>query len=114
MQHTSVDVPHFDASEWTFLRGALSTVDRPYHFVDFFHHNIGTSHVVHHLFSRLPHYHAAEATEALKRVLGSYYQYDPTPVFQAFWREYPKCRFVAPVAGAGGNGLLWFRPSFKK
>merc|ERR1719198_1624064 len=28
MQHTHPDVPHFDSDEWTWLRGAISTIDR--------------------------------------------------------------------------------------
>jgi len=28
MQHTHADVPHFEGSDWTWLRGALSTIDR--------------------------------------------------------------------------------------
>ena len=30
LQHTDVDVPHLDASEWTWERGAFLTIDRPY------------------------------------------------------------------------------------
>ena len=28
LQHTHPDVPHFDDEHWTWLRGALSTIDR--------------------------------------------------------------------------------------
>jgi omega-3 fatty acid desaturase (delta-15 desaturase) len=37
------------------------------------HHDIGT-HVIHHLFPQIPHYHLIEATEAAKPVLGKYYK----------------------------------------
>merc|ERR1711924_47819 len=30
LQHTSPEVPHFGDDEWTWVRGALCTIDRPY------------------------------------------------------------------------------------
>lgn len=50
LQHTEVDVPHFDAANWNFIKGALHTIDRPYGKVlDFLHHRIGSTHVAHHV-----------------------------------------------------------------
>lgn len=53
LQHTDVDVPHLGERtkvEWSWQRGAFLTVDRPYGIVlDFLHHEIGSTHVVHHL-----------------------------------------------------------------
>lgn len=50
LQHTEVDVPHMDAENWNFIKGALHTVDRPYGKVlDFLHHRIGSTHVAHHV-----------------------------------------------------------------
>ncbi|KAF4449234.1 Fatty acid desaturase, type 1 [Fusarium austroafricanum] len=70
LHHTHESVPHFKASKWTFVDGALSTVDRDFGFIGrFFFHGIIEFHVVHHLFSRIPFYHAEEATEAIKNVL---------------------------------------------
>ena len=31
LQHTDIDLPHFGEDEWTWIRGALCTIDRPYH-----------------------------------------------------------------------------------
>ncbi len=45
------------------MRGGLSTIDRDYGLFNKVHHDIGT-HVVHHLFPQIPHYHLTEATEA--------------------------------------------------
>lgn len=50
LQHTEVDVPHFDAENWNFIKGALHTVDRPYgKLLDWLHHRIGSTHVAHHV-----------------------------------------------------------------
>merc|ERR1711991_446794 len=48
MQHTDQRIPHYEPDEWNFVRGALCTIDRPYHAFDFFHHEIGTSHAERH------------------------------------------------------------------
>ena len=48
--------------EWSYFRGGLSTIDRDYGIFNKIHHDIGT-HVVHHLFPQMPHYHLTEATE---------------------------------------------------
>jgi len=52
------------------------------------------THVCHHLFSKMPFYHAIEATEHIKRVMGPYYKYDPTPIPQAVYRAYHCCQFI--------------------
>ncbi|RRT82488.1 hypothetical protein B296_00007149 [Ensete ventricosum] len=86
--------------EWSYLRGGLTTLDRDYGWLNNIHHDIGT-HVVHHLFPQIPHYHLVEAvsttyfllrftwiysmeflielplsyqTEAAKPVVGKYYR----------------------------------------
>ena len=42
LQHTDVDVPHLSADEFTYMRGAFLTIDRPYGPIfDWFHHKIG-------------------------------------------------------------------------
>ena len=88
-----------DAS-FSWLRGALSTVDRPYPWlVDELHHHIGTTHVLHHLFSHLPHYHAQEASVAIQSVLGDAYRFDPTPIYQAACECARDCIFVERLEG---------------
>ncbi|EPS59167.1 chloroplast omega-3 fatty acid desaturase, partial [Genlisea aurea] len=66
-------LPWYRGKEWSYLRGGLTTLDRDYGWINNIHHDIGT-HVIHHLFPQIPHYHLIEATKAAKRVLGKYYR----------------------------------------
>ncbi|KAF2291653.1 hypothetical protein GH714_027879 [Hevea brasiliensis] len=66
-------LPWYRGKEWSYLRGGLTTVDRDYGWINNIHHDIGT-HVIHHLFPQIPHYHLVEATKAAKPVLGKYYR----------------------------------------
>ncbi|KAK0606065.1 hypothetical protein LWI29_033819 [Acer saccharum] len=66
-------LPWYRGKEWSYLRGGLTTVDRDYGWFNNIHHDIGT-HVIHHLFPQIPHYHLVEATRAAKPVLGKYYR----------------------------------------
>ncbi|GKV26187.1 hypothetical protein SLEP1_g35532 [Rubroshorea leprosula] len=66
-------LPWYRGKEWSYLRGALTTVDCDYGLFNKIHHDIGT-HVIHHIFPEIPHYHLVEATEAAKAVLGKYYR----------------------------------------
>ncbi|PON85468.1 Fatty acid desaturase [Trema orientale] len=66
-------LPWYRGKEWSYLRGGLTTVDRDYGIFNNIHHDIGT-HVIHHLFPQIPHYHLVEATKAAKPMLGKYYR----------------------------------------
>lgn len=100
LQHTHEAVPHLGGASYNWLRGALSTVDRPYPaLIDHLHHHIGTTHVLHHLNSRIPHYHAPEATKHLRRVLGPLYRYDSRGIVEAMWTAAKSCHFVDGVEG---------------
>ncbi|OLP18120.1 fatty acid desaturase [Leptolyngbya sp. 'hensonii'] len=94
LHHTDVEVPWYRGEDWYFLKGALSTVDRTYGFIDPIHHNIGT-HVAHHIFITIPHYHLLEATAAIKPVLGEYYLESKEPIWKALWQGYRNCHFVS-------------------
>lgn len=101
LQHTHTALPHYSTKSWTYLRGALATVDRDFGaFFNFTLHNINDTHVVHHLFSSLPHYHAAEATRAVQNLLKGYYiktdvEAKPFGVLRSLWRALWECNFVA-------------------
>jgi acyl-lipid omega-3 desaturase len=62
-----LDIPWYNSASWAYLRGALSTVDRNYGFIEPIHHNIGT-HVVHHIFSKIPHYNLLKASARIEYV----------------------------------------------
>ncbi|KAK8345024.1 hypothetical protein V6Z11_A07G120300, partial [Gossypium hirsutum] len=66
-------LPWYRGKEWSYLRGGLTTVDRDYGLFNNIHHDIGT-HVIHHLFPQIPHYHLVEATKAAKPVIGKFYR----------------------------------------
>jgi fatty acid desaturase len=51
LHHTHPEASHYEANEWTFVKGALSTVDREFGFIGrHIFHGIIEYHVVHHMF----------------------------------------------------------------
>jgi acyl-lipid omega-3 desaturase len=99
LHHTEADIPWYRGKDWYFLKGALSTIDRDYGFINSIHHDIGT-HVAHHIFSNMPHYHLKTATEAIKPILGNYYRISHEPIWKSFFKSYWVCHFV-PDQGSG-------------
>ncbi|XP_073269899.1 delta(12)-acyl-lipid-desaturase-like [Primulina huaijiensis] len=112
LQHTHPALPHYDSSEWDWLRGALATVDRDYGVLNKIFHNITDTHVAHHLFSTMPHYHAMEATKAIKPILKQYYQFDGTSFYKAMWREARECVYVEPDENSKVKGVFWYKNKF--
>nr|AEJ87847.1 omega-6-desaturase [Ginkgo biloba] len=111
LQHTRPALPHYNSTEWEWLRGALATMDRDYGILNHVFHHITDTHVAHHLFSTMPHYHAMEATKAIKPILGSYYHYDSTPVYKAVWREFRECVYVE-ADSPQESGIFWYKNKF--
>ena len=100
LQHTAPNVPHYGADTFTWLKGALCTIDRVYPWmIDEMHHYIGSTHVLHHLNYRIPFYHAKEATEELKKVLGKEYRLDDTNFLIAFYKAVDECNYVNEIEG---------------
>ncbi len=94
LHHTDDDLPWYRGKDWYFLKGAVSTIDHDYGIINDIHHNIGT-HVAHHIFLTIPHYHLLEATEAIKPVLGSYYHKSDRSLWAAFWDAKENCHYVS-------------------
>ncbi|KAJ3696595.1 hypothetical protein LUZ61_000300 [Rhynchospora tenuis] len=115
LHHTHPALPHYDSTEWDWMRGMLSTVDRDYGFFNKVFHHAPDTHVVHHLFPAIPHYHAIEATKAIKTILGDYYWSDGTPILQALWREVKECVYVEQNDCTDGDktrGVYWYSNKF--
>jgi omega-3 fatty acid desaturase (delta-15 desaturase) len=91
--HTHRDVPWYRDEDWTYLKGALSTIDRNYGVIEDIHHNIGT-HIVHHLFMKIPHYNLKKATEQIKPVIGNYYKKSQVGFLKNMTEIFKYCRFV--------------------
>lgn len=78
-------------------------------------HGIVETHVLHHFVSTIPFYHADEATEAIKPVLGVHYRSDTQGKFFGFlkslWKNQRICHWVEPSANATGDGqsVLFYR-----
>lgn len=108
LQHTDLQLPHYTDGEWDWLRGALATIDRDYGFLNVVLHHITDTHVVHHLFSTMPHYHAQEATKAVIPLLGDYYRFDDTPIATALWNSFRDCQILFPDEKI--KGVHWFEP----
>jgi len=96
LHHTDPTMPHFRKDAWTFVRGAVTTIDRPLlgPLGRFFLHNVSHDHVAHHLASSIPHYNGERVTEAIKKVLGDDYNYDSSNTFRALYRSFSECLFV--------------------
>lgn len=107
LHHTHSSLPHYDDSEWNWMKGAFATIDRDYGVLNKVFHNITDTHVLHHLFSYIPHYHAMEATKAIRPVLGEYYQIDRTPFLVALWRESKNCLFIE-ADETTNKGVYWY------
>lgn len=111
LQHTDVHVPHMDSSVWTWAMGASQTIDRPYHWIlDLLHHRIGTTHQMHHFVPTIPHYHAVEATAALRAAFPAVHRFDPTPILTALWRVASTC----VVCYKQGDGTYRFTPPMSR
>lgn len=107
LQHTDPSMPHYRDSEWTFARGAAATIDRNFGFVgQHIFHDIIETHVLHHYVSRIPFYNAREATDAIKKVMGSHYRYEGESMWYSLWKVMRMCQYVDDD---NVNGVMMFR-----
>jgi fatty acid desaturase len=103
LQHTDTNIPHFSTADWTWAKGALQTVDRPYGpLLNLLHHGIGSTHLCHHINPRIPHYNAWQATALLQTRFPDLVHQDPTPIHLALWRVASLCAVVRQDAAGGG------------
>jgi omega-6 fatty acid desaturase (delta-12 desaturase) len=116
LQHTDPTLPHYTGESWNYVRGAAATIDREFGFVGrTLLHGIIETHVLHHYISTIPFYHADEATEAIKPVMGKHYRADvrggSLGFLKSLWTSARWCQWVEPNEGATGEGkgVLFFR-----
>ncbi|GJT37423.1 delta(12) fatty acid desaturase-like protein [Tanacetum coccineum] len=108
LHHTHLSLPHYDSTEWNWIREALSTIDRDFGFLNRIFHDVTHTHVLHHLISYIPHYHAKEARDAIKPVLGEFYKIDRTLIFKAMLREAKECIYIEPDEDSEHKGTYWY------
>lgn len=103
LQHTDLDIPHYSAADWTWAKGALQTVDRPYGpLLNLLHHGIGSTHVCHHVNPRIPHYNAWRGNDLLRQRFPQLVRHDPTPIHRALWRVASRCAVVGEQSPGAG------------
>ncbi|KAG0700465.1 fatty acid desaturase-domain-containing protein [Suillus ampliporus] len=127
LQHTDPILPHYRAPEFTFPRGALSTLDRNLlgdcgsimgwigaHAT----HGISETHVLHHVSSKIPHYNAWEASDALRKRLeqAGLKLEGAAGGWKEVYRVFKQCKFVEDegniVFYKNASGLAATRPAF--
>jgi len=89
LHHNEMNLPWFADSEWDYVRGQLSTVDRHYGIVHHVIHSIGT-HQMHHMFSLIPHYHLELATKHFRAAFPDLVRTCDEPILASFVRMYLK------------------------
>lgn len=100
LQHTNDDIPHYGSDEFTFLRGALSTIDRNYpEFINNLHHDIGFTHVLHHINSKIPHYNSRKALDEIMPIIKEYYRKDDAGIISALLKVSRNCHYVENIHG---------------
>jgi omega-3 fatty acid desaturase (delta-15 desaturase) len=98
LHHTEAEIPWYRGEDWTFLKGAISSIDRDYGVINHIHHDIGT-HVAHHIFLNIPHYNLLKATQAIKPIMGEYFHESQEPIWRSLWRSSLICHFVPDTGG---------------
>ena len=100
LHHTDPSVPYYTEATWTYTKGAIGTIDRSCGFLGrHLFHDIIDHHVVHHLFPRIPFYHAEEATRAIRPLLGSHYKETKNESFmKSLYVNFRRCNVVSEHA----------------
>ena len=101
LHHRHPSVPFYSNSEWTWMKGSLSSIDRDYGIFNFFHHQIGRTHVCHHIFHEIPFYNSVRATRAIRDYLEpkGLYNFDPSPWPLALWRTASTRCYLSDING---------------
>ncbi|CAG98110.1 uncharacterized protein KLLA0_F07095g [Kluyveromyces lactis] len=107
LQHTDASMPHYEADQWSFAKGAAATIDRQFGFIGpHIFHDIIETHVLHHYCSRIPFYNARPASEAIKKVMGEHYRFNDENMWVSLWKSARTCQYVDD---ADSKGVYMFR-----
>ena len=110
LHHTHPDAPHYEEGSWTFQLGSLSTIDREMGWIGrHIFHGIVEYHVIHHMFPRIPFYHAEEATWAVAPLLGNKYLQQKTSFYGDLWQAFTMCKYVKAADKKEPGKLHWTR-----
>ena len=107
LQHSDVRLPHYNAENWTFLRGALCTIDRDFGApINWWIHHINDSHIVHHIFSSMPFYNAIHVTRKYlyKTDAKDYCLSDNRSLWAMLWESWTNCTAITVA-----DGVCWFK-----
>jgi len=83
LHHNEPGVPWFSESNWSYVAGNISSVDRDYGVLHNITHSIGT-HQVHHLFPKVPHYHLIAATKYFREKYPQFVHKSDERIVRAF------------------------------
>ena len=97
LHHNEMNLPWFSDTEWDFVRGQLSTVDRHYGIVHNVIHSIST-HQMHHMFSLIPHYRLELATKHFRAAFPELVRTCDEPILPSFVRMYFKFEKQSVIA----------------
>lgn len=87
LHHNEVNIPWYADDRWDFVKGQLSTIDRNYGIVHHVIHSIGT-HQMHHMFTKIPHYHLEEATKHFRQAFPGLVKSCDEPILPSFVRMF--------------------------
>eukprot|EP01061_Rhynchopus_euleeides_P006183 TRINITY_DN15252_c0_g1_i1.p1 TRINITY_DN15252_c0_g1~~TRINITY_DN15252_c0_g1_i1.p1 ORF type:complete len:651 (+),score=287.96 TRINITY_DN15252_c0_g1_i1:55-1953(+) len=100
LHHSDKDIPHFSDGHFSYMRGATSSCDRAYpSLINYIHHHIGSTHVLHHISFQLPHYRAEAATEVFRGRYPHLYRYDSRSLLTTLMEVSRYCHYVDDVTG---------------
>ncbi|VDK71226.1 unnamed protein product [Onchocerca ochengi] len=115
LQHSDYSIEVYEEGYWNYVMGQVQTIDRVYGFgIDTLLHHITDGHVAHHFFfTKIPHYHLMEATEAVKNVLEPYKAYRYKRNYD-FLLEYLTLNIKLEYLVGKGTGILTYSKKQKK
>ena len=100
LHHSDHKIPHFSDGHFSYMRGATCSVDRNYPaIINYVHHHIGSTHVMHHISFQVPHYRAEDATKVFRERWPHLYRHDTRPLLETLFDVARNCHYVEDVQG---------------